>query len=157
MRPLLVSGFLSAISEKLRCHVFGSAQRRRRMRAGYAGAGVRTVPASLMLLESRTLLSAGAFYSDVAEPFRDINLNIGDAGVTTFDIDEFDESFEIDLGSQSFNFGGDVYSSLYVSDNGLISFGSPNSSPNNIDLSTPQSGLNDCSVLGRFRIDLWYD
>ncbi|WP_459554672.1 cadherin domain-containing protein [Lacunimicrobium album] len=141
LSPVL-SGLLAAAFEKLQCRKFHVARRSRRATRRQNRAGIPTSPACQMSLESRTLLSAGAFYSDVATPFRDIDLVAGSAGVTEVLTAVDDETAIISLGSQSFNFGGNVYSELSISSNGLISFGGGLILDTNQDLSTPSTTFN---------------
>jgi VCBS repeat-containing protein len=68
--------------------------------------------------------------------YQPINLVAGAAGVVTI-VDGVDDDFRtLNLGSASFNFYGVNYNSLYISSNGLITFGSGNASFSNTNLST---------------------
>jgi hypothetical protein len=81
-------------------------------------------------------------YSVGSTPFLPVNLVSGAPGVFTIIQYADDTSVGVNFGNNQFNFYGTTYSganSLFVSSNGLISFGSPNSAFGNQDLtSNPQ-------------------
>ena len=58
--------------------------------------------------------------------YQSIDLVAGATGVTTI-VDGVDDNFAMfNLGTASFNFYGTIYNSLYISSNGLITFGNGN-------------------------------
>jgi hypothetical protein len=76
-------------------------------------------------------------YSVGSTPFLPVNLVSGAPGVFTIIQYADDTSVGVDLGSNRFNFYGTTYSganSLFVSSNGLITFGSPDAAFGNQDL-----------------------
>lgn len=74
-------------------------------------------------------------YTASSTTFQPINLVPGDPGVVTILSNVDDATAQINLGSNTFRFSGTNYSSLYVSANGLITFGSPEGAFNNTNLS----------------------
>jgi subtilisin family serine protease len=81
-------------------------------------------------------------YEGSMEPVENIDLIPGQPGVFII-LDGVDDSYAtVDLGTNTFAFYGTVYSgaSLFVSSNGLISFGSGDASYGNGDLTTYPSG-----------------
>ena len=73
-------------------------------------------------------------YSVGSTPFLPVNLVSGAPGVFTIIQYADDTSVGVDLGSNRFNFYGTTYSganSLFVSSNGLITFGSPDAALRN--------------------------
>ncbi len=77
-------------------------------------------------------------YSASVASYQAINLIPGASGVSSFaNLASTDDNFEaLSLGSQSFNFYGINYSTIFVSSNGLITFGSGNSAFSNNSLTT---------------------
>jgi hypothetical protein len=76
-------------------------------------------------------------YSVGSTPFLPVNLASGAPGVFTIIQYADDTSVGVDFGSHQFNFYGTTYSganSLFVSSNGLITFGSPDAAFGNQDL-----------------------
>ncbi len=99
---------------------FGS-HRRPALRARTAAAKL-----DLELLEDRCLLSDGFGYTATAVPFENLDLQAGQPGVFVILQSGDDVSVPVDLGKDTFNFYGSVYTgnnALYVSSNGLISLG----------------------------------
>jgi hypothetical protein len=91
---------------------------------------------------NRVLETDGAGYYASAYPFENLGLTPGATGVTTVLDGVNDGTAAINLGTDAFNFYGTAYtgaSQLFVSDNGLITFGSGNASPANTDLTTSPS------------------
>jgi hypothetical protein len=99
-------------------------------------------------------------YTACVHPFEAIDLEPGAPGVFTI-LDNVHDGFErVDLGPSTFNFYGSVYQSLFVSSNGLISFGTGNAAhigvvPYNAVIaplwSSWRTDLNDeGQVLGKF-------
>jgi subtilisin family serine protease len=79
----------------------------------------------------------GFGYQACLVPVEDLNLELGQAGVFTVLASSFfndDVTVSVSLGADSFNFYGTVYTSLLVSSNGLITFGTGNASPTNDNL-----------------------
>ena len=74
----------------------------------------------------------------VATAFEDISAT-GVAGLEPFADDEYFQLTAEDLGGFEFDFYGTVYQELYVSDNGLITFGSGSTEYDNTDLTTSPS------------------
>jgi len=89
-------------------------------------------------------LIASDSYGYQARPhaYENIDLVPGAAGVVTLIASGNDTTQGVNLGN-SFNFYGTTYTSLYVSSNGLVTFGSANSTRNNTNLS---SGLSQRSI-----------
>ncbi|MGB7890796.1 MAG: DUF4347 domain-containing protein [Microcoleus sp.] len=75
-------------------------------------------------------------YTDTETAYQAIDLVPGATGVTSILTGVDDASVGVNLGSNTFNFYGTNYSSLFVSSNGLITFGSANASFSNTDLSS---------------------
>src|SRR5207249_978868 len=108
----------------------------------------------------------GFGYSAAVYPFESLEL-VGQPGVFTIIAGGDDSAAAVNLGSNSFNFYGQTYTgatALYVSTNGLITFGSSNTSYSNSDLTTSPSqsaiaalwddlitGPGNPMVLGKFR------
>jgi hypothetical protein len=94
-----------------------------------------------------TTVGPDAFgYAGTVYPFEDINLEAGQPGVFTIITSADDLSVPVDLGSNTFTFYGASYTGnnqLFVSSNGLITFGSGNSSFTNTNLTTspPQPAI----------------
>jgi hypothetical protein len=86
--------------------------------------------------DDTTLIGQDAFgYQAVPYTFNSNVLTPGALGVFTILDSGNDAAVGINVGTHSgFNFYGVAYSILYVSSNGLITFGSPNSSPTSTDL-----------------------
>jgi len=85
------------------------------------------------------LLGATSYgYTAQAHPFERIDLAPGGAGVATLLTSGDNASVQVSLGG-NFNFFGTTYSSLFVSSNGLITFGSGNNSYANTDLGSSPS------------------
>ena len=79
----------------------------------------------------------GFGYFATAVAFENLDLNPGDAGVVSILGSVDDGTAGIDLGGNTFNFYGTTYTGnnqLFVSSNGLITFGSANSAFTNSDL-----------------------
>jgi Ca2+-binding RTX toxin-like protein len=74
-------------------------------------------------------------YRASSTTFQPINLVPGTPGVITILSDVDDGTAQINLGSNTFRYSGTNYSSLYVSENGLITFGSPERAYTNTNLS----------------------
>jgi hypothetical protein len=96
-------------------------------------------------LEVRTLLSGGnpitgpdGFgYTASATTYESINLQMGQPGVFNVLQSADDASVPVDLGTNTFNFYGRTYTGnyqLYVSSNGIITFGGPDLTNRNTDL-----------------------
>jgi hypothetical protein len=80
----------------------------------------------------------GFGYTACVHPFEDIDLDPAAKDVFPILASGDDTSVRVSLGTNTFNFYGTVYDSLFVSSNGLISVGSANSSAaNDILLSAP--------------------
>ena len=74
------------------------------------------------------------------------DLVAGGAGVTTI-LDNVDDSTaSVSLGTSSFRFYGTTYSSLFVSSNGLITFGSANSTFTNTDLTNSGGTISQAAI-----------
>src|SRR6266542_4634842 len=94
-------------------------------------------------LEPRQLLSLvgpdGFGYQADVYPYENLDLNPG-AGTVTVALDGIDDDYAaIPLGSNSFTFYGTTYTgsnALFVSDNGLITFGAGDPNYSNSDLVT---------------------
>lgn len=89
-----------------------------------------------LLLQNQTATPSS--YLAAATTYQAIDLNAGDAGVVTVLDGANDSAAAINLGGSSFTFYGQTYSgatSLFVSSNGLITFGSANSAASNTDIS----------------------
>jgi len=94
----------------------------------------------LQNLEHRLLLAANAFgYADASHDFQNFNLTPGDGGVVSVLDNTDDGTASIDLGANTFTFYGTQYTgagSLFVSDNGLITFGTGSATPTNSNLAS---------------------
>jgi large repetitive protein len=83
--------------------------------------------------------SSGSYtYADTT--YAPIELFPGDPGVTSILVNVDDANINIGLGGASFNFNNITYSSVYVSSNGLITFGSGTNIYSNNNLSTTSDG-----------------
>jgi hypothetical protein len=98
-------------------------------------------------LEARTLLTGGTLitgpdgfgYSAYTATYENIDLQMGQPGVFNVLQSADDASVPVDLGTNSFNFYGRTYTGnnqLYVSSNGIITFGGPNAANTNTDLTS---------------------
>jgi len=74
-------------------------------------------------------------YTASSTQFQPIDLVASAPGVVTILSNIDDGTAQINLGSNTFRFSGTNYSSLYVSENGLITFGTPDSKFTNTNLS----------------------
>jgi hypothetical protein len=70
------------------------------------------------------LISSNGFYQANTSTFQNINLVPGESGVNSILTDDDDLNVSISLGANSFNFYGTSYSTLNISPNGRIYFGS---------------------------------
>jgi hypothetical protein len=87
-------------------------------------------------------------------PFEDLNLAPGAAGVFSI-LDDVNDGFApVNLAGNTFNFYGTVYPSLFVSSNGLITFGSGNSAATNTDLTTAPAQAAIAPLWDDWRTDL---
>src|SRR5262249_16072334 len=80
-------------------------------------------------------------YTAAATPFQDLEI-VGQPGTFTIISSADDESDPVNLGADSFNFYGTTYTGmnqLFVSSNGMISFGTTDAAYINRDLSTSPS------------------
>ncbi len=85
-------------------------------------------------IQSPSIASDGVYDARVA-PYQPIDLVPGAPGVITLMNGGDDSVVYVNMGSLTFNFYGSSYSTLYLSSNGLISFGGNTSSAQNTDLS----------------------
>jgi hypothetical protein len=79
----------------------------------------------------------GYGYTALATPFQNIDLELGQPGVFQILNNQDDASVAVDLGSNTFNFYGTTYTGnnqLFVSTNGLVTFGTAYTGPGNDDL-----------------------
>ncbi|HWP40395.1 MAG TPA: M36 family metallopeptidase, partial [Tepidisphaeraceae bacterium] len=91
---------------------------------------------------STTLGPEGFGYVATAYPFENLDLIPGSSGVVTLIDSQDDWSTSLNLGSNTFNFYGVTYSGsgqMFVSSNGLITFGGLNSAYINTDLASSPS------------------
>ena len=122
----------------------------RAARKGRKGKTLRMPPMSpvqqfsgLSNLENRVLLSSNTHgFADADHTFANLDLTAGANGVISVLDDTDDGSASINLGSDTFTFYGNQFTGanqLFVSDNGLITFATGNSSPTNSNLSSSPS------------------
>ena len=97
----------------------------------------------LASLENRTLLSSNTHgFADADHTFANLDLTAGAGGVISVLDDTDDGAASINLGSDTFTFYGNQFTGankLFVSDNGLITFVTGNSSPTNSNLASSPS------------------
>ena len=88
--------------------------------------------------DDATLIGSEAFgYSAFTHPFENINLVPGATGVTTIRPTGDNNANTVNLASgNTFNFYGTSYTSLRISTNGLITFGTSNTSATNTNLTS---------------------
>ena len=124
---------------------------RQPLRDGGRRSGGRARPGTITDNDAPNLGSDAFGYKAYAKAFESIDLIPGASGVFTIRSSGGNASSSVNLASQgsAFNFYGTTYSRIHVSTNGLITFGSGNTSATNSDLTASPSQAAMAPAVGR--------